>query len=147
MFPNPMDEWSKDFLVMLETAANEVEQFFLEVTQDVTVIVETLWQASEEFTEELHQNIFPELDLRLQELIEPLFDDDPGSEEPIDNLPQIVTYLEPTPQKHPACIGCQHYHGQVYGGNLLVCGMHPYGWETNNCPDWEADDFHTNYPD
>ena len=33
------------------------------------------------------------------------------------------------------CRGCQNLHGQVYGNNLLVCGLHPYGQE--NCPDYE----------
>ncbi len=37
-----------------------------------------------------------------------------------------------------ACRGCQHYHGQSYGGNLFICGMHPYGVESDTCPDWEA---------
>ncbi len=33
------------------------------------------------------------------------------------------------------CRECKNLHGQVYGGNLLVCGLHPYGQE--NCPDYE----------
>jgi hypothetical protein len=37
-----------------------------------------------------------------------------------------------------ACQGCCHYHGQVYGGNLLVCAMHPYGVEEEVCSDWQA---------
>jgi hypothetical protein len=44
--------------------------------------------------------------------------------------------------RHPpvpaTCQGCCHYHGQYYGGNFLVCGMHPYGVESEHCPDWEA---------
>ena len=39
-------------------------------------------------------------------------------------------------QKIPSgCSGCSHLHGQVYGGNLLVCGLHPYGQE--DCADYE----------
>lgn len=41
------------------------------------------------------------------------------------------------PQQPKVCRGCQHYHGRVYGGNLLVCGMHPYGVEGDRCADWE----------
>ncbi|MFK0735652.1 MAG: hypothetical protein ACIWVG_31730 [Gloeotrichia echinulata HAB0833] len=37
------------------------------------------------------------------------------------------------------CRGCQNYHGQVYGSNLLVCAIHPHGWDGENCPDFEAD--------
>ena len=35
------------------------------------------------------------------------------------------------------CQGCCHYHGQTYGGQLLVCAMHPYGVEASSCPDWQ----------
>lgn len=37
-----------------------------------------------------------------------------------------------------ACQGCGHYHGQVYGGNLFVCAMHPYGVEDTHCADWQS---------
>jgi hypothetical protein len=51
-------------------------------------------------------------------------------------------YYEPrqmaSPDFHPACVGCRNYHGTTFGGNLLVCGFHPYGWEEGTCPDWEA---------
>jgi hypothetical protein len=35
---------------------------------------------------------------------------------------------------------CRHYHGQVYGGNLLVCAMHPYGpgEDVDTCPDLDS---------
>ncbi|NDJ26290.1 hypothetical protein GS682_32995 [Nostoc sp. B(2019)] len=36
-----------------------------------------------------------------------------------------------------ACIGCQNYHGQYYGGNMLVCGIHALGWDGENCPDFQ----------
>lgn len=46
----------------------------------------------------------------------------------------------PSESFHPVCIGCQFYSGTSYGGNLLICGMHPYGWDGGNtCPDWEAE--------
>ncbi|MBE9178610.1 hypothetical protein IQ268_08565 [Oculatella sp. LEGE 06141] len=48
---------------------------------------------------------------------------------------RIVTSQKP-PQPE-SCQGCCHYHGRVYGGNMLVCGMHPYGAEEDSCPDWE----------
>jgi hypothetical protein len=41
------------------------------------------------------------------------------------------------------CQGCVHYHGRAYGfkrsRTLLICGFHPYGWEGENCPDWEEE--------
>ncbi|MGB3494320.1 MAG: hypothetical protein WBA57_16450 [Elainellaceae cyanobacterium] len=45
--------------------------------------------------------------------------------------------FEPNAHEHPACVGCQHYHGYTYNGNGLICGMHPYGWDGTDCPDWE----------
>ncbi|MGF1939604.1 MAG: hypothetical protein RM347_035680 [Nostoc sp. ChiQUE02] len=35
-----------------------------------------------------------------------------------------------------ACIDCANYHGQEYGGNLLVCGFHAQGWDDEDCPDF-----------
>jgi hypothetical protein len=39
--------------------------------------------------------------------------------------------------KANACKKCQHYHGKEYGGNLLVCAMHPHGPEKERCEDFE----------
>ncbi len=36
-----------------------------------------------------------------------------------------------------SCVGCDNYHGQYYGENLLVCAMHPYGFNDDSCPDFE----------
>ncbi|MFM7423750.1 MAG: hypothetical protein ACKO7W_01900 [Elainella sp.] len=43
-------------------------------------------------------------------------------------------------QPPQACQGCCHYHGQTYGGQRLICAMHPYGVETTVCPDWQSGD-------
>lgn len=37
------------------------------------------------------------------------------------------------------CRSCQNYHGQIYGNNLLICAIHPHGWDGENCPDFEVD--------
>lgn len=43
----------------------------------------------------------------------------------------------PAPLQRPAaCHGCAHYHGRIYGGTLLICAMHPYGVEDEQCLDW-----------
>lgn len=34
------------------------------------------------------------------------------------------------------CRGCRNLHGEVYGGNLLVCAMHPYG-NGDECKDFK----------
>lgn len=53
--------------------------------------------------------------------------------------------VRPTSQLNPACIGCIHYHGRVYNGNLLVCAMHPHGWDSQDCPDWESEKTNLNW--
>jgi hypothetical protein len=42
------------------------------------------------------------------------------------------------PKQPDVCQGCCHYHGKMYGGNLLVCAMHPYGADGDQCHDWEG---------
>lgn len=132
-----MEKWQKDFSELVGTVADEVEQFFVGVTE----MVDSLFEISEELAEQLQTTIITELDQCLNDLAEPLFEaywelDD------VTQLDQPFSYIvEPTPQKNPACIGCRHYHGQVHGGNLLICAMHPYGWEDENCPDWQQSDY------
>ncbi|MBD2255123.1 hypothetical protein [Nostoc parmelioides] len=36
------------------------------------------------------------------------------------------------------CRGCRNFHGASYGGEMLVCAIHPSGVEFNSCPDYEA---------
>jgi len=50
-----------------------------------------------------------------------------------------LSHVRPTAKRYPACRGCQHYHGYRYGEHLLVCAMHPHGWDDEQCPDWEGD--------
>jgi hypothetical protein len=127
-----MEKWQKDFLDMIQTVADEVENFLLEVTE----IVDTFFEVTEEITEQVQNTFVNEIDQYLQELAEPFLE---AYWE--DEVEQSFPYsVEPTTEQNPACLGCRHYHGQVYGGNLLVCGMHPYGWEDENCPDWEQQD-------
>ncbi|WP_250125366.1 hypothetical protein [Chroococcidiopsis sp. CCMEE 29] len=132
-----MEKWQKDFSELVGTVADEVEQFFVGVTE----MVDSLFEISEELAEQLQTTIITELDQYLNDLAEPLFEaywelDD------VTQLDQPFSYIvEPTPQKNPACIGCRHYHGQVHGGNLLICAMHPYGWEDEKCPDWQQSDY------
>ncbi|NJN62251.1 MAG: hypothetical protein HC795_12625 [Coleofasciculaceae cyanobacterium RL_1_1] len=64
---------------------------------------------------------------------------DPGDIENDPNWFVPLSHVRPTAKQYPACQGCQHYHGYRYGEHLLVCAMHPYGWEDEECPDWEGD--------
>lgn len=124
-----MEEWQKDLFEMIEAVAYEVEQFLLGVTEMVDTVVE-----------QVQNTMAADIDQCLQELFEPIAEIYLELEEIIGEVDQPLTYIvdtvEPTPDKNPACIGCHHYHGQAYGGNLLVCAMHPYGWDDGDCPDW-----------
>jgi hypothetical protein len=124
-----MKDWSKELWEVFDTVATEVEQFFEEVGEVVEMVAD-----------EVGTIFIEEIDLLLNDLLDPFaetyidFDfEDEGS-----GIDTSITYkVNPTLQKNPACIGCKHYHGYAYGGKLLVCGMHPYGWDGEQCPDWE----------
>ncbi|MEG3438191.1 hypothetical protein V0288_13765 [Pannus brasiliensis CCIBt3594] len=124
-----MDEWQKDFWEVVESVTVGIETFFQDVTRTF---------------EEVHTEIVTDIEQFLQEIIpievEDFFSGDfPFSE--FDNSTDFILTpkIDPDPNTHPACIGCQNYHGYIYGGNLLVCGYHPYGWQDTNCPDWEGE--------
>jgi hypothetical protein len=122
-----MEDWSKDFLEMLNQAIETVDEFFLEIAETV-----------ESAIEQVQNTVIVEIEQYVRELCEPIVD---FSVEELEETTELEPYIfpreEPTLEKHPACIGCRHYHGQIYSGNLLVCAMHPYGWDDPNCPDWE----------
>jgi len=99
------------------------EEITEEVQSTYVADVDNFFRLREQFLQDLAEPIM-EIYWELEDITE---DVDPG-------FPYAV---EATIEKNVACIGCSHYHGQVYGGNLLVCAMHPHGWDDQNCPDWE----------
>ena len=134
-----MEDWQKDFLATIELVTLECESLFKNVSQLVETIVEEGKDALDDIANDLESIIFTEIELFFDSLPPEDFTRE-YFEGGIEDLEEdIDLYLnpkvEPTTEKHPACIGCAHYHGGVYGGNLLVCAMHPYGWEDDNCPD------------
>ena len=128
-----MEKWQKDFFEILETVADEVDHFFVGVAE----AVDSFFEVTEEISEQVQNTIVTEIDQYFNELAEPLFEVYWELEEFIGETDQFPYPVEPTAHNQPACIGCRNYHGQVYGGNLLVCAMHPSGWEDEHCPDWE----------
>ena len=130
-----MEDWSKNFFEVMETAVLGVEDFFNEMAGEISEVFDEWEKLSAEIAEEIQINILAEIDDYLTDLIAPICDVE-TEEEDIDD--HFVDYIEPTVEKYSACRGCIHYHGQVYRGNLLVCGMHPYGVGYESCPDWES---------
>ena len=123
-----MEEWSKNLFEALESVACAVDEFFLGVTE-----------MAEEIADNVENTVGAEIEQFFQDSFESIIEIYYEFEDISSETDELFTYpVEADPEKHPACIGCCHYHGQVYGGNLLVCAMHPYGWDTENCPDWES---------
>ena len=133
-----MESWQKDFTEMIETVADEVDRFLLGMGE----MADAFFELTEEISDQLQNTIAVEVDQYLQDLAEPLLEIYWELEDVVGDVDPGFPYsVEPSPQQNPACIGCHNYHGQVYSGNLLVCAMHPNGYEDDSCPDWEKQDF------
>ena len=94
---------------------------------------------------EINEEIIIDLEQFIQEVLpqelEEFFNSDESLFSELDESSDFILTpkVNPDPNTHPACIGCRNYHGYIYGGNLLVCGFHPYGWDSDSCPDWQAE--------
>ena len=57
-----------------------------------------------------------------------------------ETLRPIEQTVKPIFNEHKPCVGCRNYHGEAYGDNpdMLVCGMHPFGYDSDPCPDWQS---------
>lgn len=134
-----MEDWARDLMKTLEAAATDIELFLADVAKGVADMVDTLVEATEEVAEQVQSALVSELDPPVSEFIDSILEAYLGIEIAVENASQPVMHtVEPILNNHPACVGCRNYHGQMYGGNVLVCGMHPYGWEGEQCPDWES---------
>ncbi len=134
-----MESWSKEFSEMMQTIVDGVEQFFTEVSKDVEEAMDALIDASEEFAEQMQQAIAPDLEQRINEFFDPILEAYLGFEIAVEESVQpIARTVEPILNDHATCVGCRNYHGQSYNGVMLVCGMHPAGWDGEQCPDWES---------
>ncbi|MGK7945146.1 MAG: hypothetical protein AB4058_11820 [Microcystaceae cyanobacterium] len=139
-----MDNWEIELTKFLDSVTATVEQFFDEVGQVV-----------EEAAHDFQTEVLDELELFMEEIIAPMMDveidisvdihtsdsrsfdsfEDFFDDSDFDINPKIT----PSANHHPACMNCQHFHGRIYNGVPLICGMHPDGWEGEDCPDWETD--------
>lgn len=145
-----MEDWQKDFFQAIEAVTSavtsEVESFCNEVSRGLVEFVEAIAEISEEISEQLESTIASEFDDYLQELLEPIVEWEPTVEIYIVefDIERSGFYSpeedrgDPVLNDHPACVGCRNYHGKVYGNEMLVCGLHPYGWDSESCPDWES---------
>lgn len=142
-----MNDWQDEWWKQIEKTASEMESFFSEVGDATESLVEEVSENLGSYLEQFPNYFVQEVDGFVRELVEviittgdeidaALFDEWEGF---VDEDFTTVSYHSPSPHSHPACIGCANYHGHVYNGNLLVCAMHPQGYEDSKCPDWEQD--------
>jgi hypothetical protein len=125
-----MEEWQneiaaafKDLTALFDGFRLEFTELVEEVTVEATDILHLQWDELKEVLTEIWQ----ELELDFEEST------------PINWDMPIPTRPMPDPSTHPACMGCVNYNGSIYGGNLLVCGMYPYGCDSDTCADWEGE--------
>ncbi|MGA1621952.1 MAG: hypothetical protein ACO36E_04380 [Synechocystis sp.] len=158
-----MNDWEKEFWAVMDAVTATVEDWVEEIEQTITEVSTALeeevsaewegfWQDWSTFWEEVTEG-FTDLEPDAGDLEEIRYAAR-QAESPTRSSPSSPYSAAPwlsrewdmglnphrpaTAEHQPACQGCRHYHGYIYGGKLLVCGMHPYGNETGNCPDWEA---------
>ncbi|NJK38999.1 MAG: hypothetical protein HC835_18725 [Oscillatoriales cyanobacterium RM2_1_1] len=134
-----MEEFSQGFFAAVEAAFIEFDKFLKVAGEELQAMADELEKASDEVTQELQERIIPGLDEYFAEIIEPVLDVYFNLDLDLTNegFEPFVSYVHPSRTQNPACQGCSNYHGQVYGGNLLVCAIHPTGVEAETCPDWE----------
>lgn len=134
-----MESWATEFSEMMQAIASDIERFLTAVAKDVETMVDDFIDASEEFMEQLESAISSDFDQGMHDFFDPILEAYLGFEISLEDSAQpIIHTVEPMVNEHPACVGCRHYHGQAYNGVMLVCGMHPYGWESEECPDWQS---------
>jgi hypothetical protein len=149
-----MEDWQKHLWKIVSTAGQEIEHFFRDVNDALMAASEELNEVVEETLEDF-QSLFYEEKERDRETREPSEGDNEartdnrdrfdlnfesyflGDETDSDLGFYDIYYLEASAKHQPACVGCRHYHGRVYNGNLLVCAMYPEGQPDDRCPDWE----------
>jgi hypothetical protein len=125
-----MEEWQnevsavfKDLTTLFDGFGREFTELVEEVTAEAQEILNLQWDELKEVLTELWQ----EFELEFEEPTPFNWD-----------IP-IPTKLIANPATHPACVGCINYNGSAYNGNLLICGMYPYGCNSDACADWEGD--------
>ncbi|HEY9736276.1 MAG TPA: hypothetical protein V6D06_08340 [Trichocoleus sp.] len=160
-----MDEWSKQVLRSFGVIRQDSEAWLQQVSDRIADASEALLQATDELADQVQQALEPGLDRMVEDFnrtLEPLESVvGPQVDEVAEQINQVIdpiltafvagvghwvetlsapinSTVEPVLQNHPACVGCRNYCGHAYGGNMLVCAMHPFGPEGEQCEDWES---------
>lgn len=139
-----MNDWQDEWWKQIEKTAAEIEVFFTEVGETTELLVEEVSDNLSSVFEQLQLDVTEEVEEFIQNFVDVIITTSDEIDAAISNEWSgfvdedftRVSYHTPSTESHPACINCANYHGQVYNGNLLVCAMHPHGYEGSNCPDW-----------
>jgi hypothetical protein len=132
-----MEDWQQDWAKTVESAANSIEKFFQDVSQDLGEATLTLMEFTDEMAEEMSKAVAPALE-QLEQQVSEWLTPFAGLEAELDAffydaqlLDQFSDFTNPTVEpmlnQNPVCEGCRHYHGHVYNGTPFICAMHPYG--------------------
>jgi hypothetical protein len=127
-----MSDWQTDLRNALEEMTEEVESIALEVSREAIGILDRLVAFSDDFMVDMTTSFTQEIetptpiseflnrDLEefLDSLLRPFVDL---------SMQDLSVPHNPVAAPHALCADCENYHGQIYGGTPLVCGMHPYG--------------------
>ena len=125
-----MEEWQNEIAAVLKDVTELFDGFGRELTE---LVEEVATGATEIFN--LQWDELTEVFAEIWQELESDFESPPSFNWDI----PLSTYPTPDPAINPVCVGCLNYNGSVYGGNLLVCGMHPYGCNSDTCTDWEGE--------
>lgn len=141
-----MDDWGKQFDNWFGQMAVQAEQqlnaWADTIDQQLEPIMTSVETAGDELAKQLEQTITVTLAPLVEEVIQPMLDTPLDIEFDLDQTIDAVIKpwhqtFTPPQNNHHLCTGCQYYHGESYNGQMLVCGMYPYGPQENqtHCPD------------
>ena len=138
-----MDDWLQELQERFNTAARESSQWFADFSKQTEQAIDDWVEVSIDTLQDVEEALAPGFD-QLYDQIDQAVDASIVFVEQqvspwVEEVTAPVTHtVNPWLQNHPACIGCRNYHGNTYGDEMLVCGIHPYGPGEERCPDWES---------
>lgn len=143
-----MDDWFKqlqqDLHIAVHTTLEQTELFLDTLTEQAVDAISPVLEAADEMADELAEQVMETISPPLSQALDDLDAQlDPWVSSAIDwceeSMTPIHQTLTPWLQNHPKCMGCSYYHGESYGGQMLVCALHPHGPEGHDtCPDWDS---------
>ena len=143
-----MDDWLKqlqqDLQAVADNTINQTERFLDELAEQtlelITPVLDAADDLADDLAEQVMENVAPPLSQALDQLeaqVEPWVGSAVSWCE--QTMAPVHQTLTPWLQNHPKCAGCSYYHGESYGGEMLVCALHPSGPEEyDECPDWDS---------